>query len=105
MLATGATHLLMDEPTTALDVGHALSLHALLRTLAEEDHAITLAMHDLDAARHLADDALCLDPRGSDGAFHLGEAQVVLGADVLGEVFGVRALEVDGHLRFEPRHA
>ena len=102
MLATGATHLLMDEPTTALDIGHALTLHALMRSLAEEGHAVTVAMHDLDAARHLADTALVLDPREGDGAYHYGDARQVLGARVLGEVFGVRALEVDGHLRFEP---
>lgn len=103
MLATGAAHLLMDEPTTALDIGHALTLHALMRSLAEEGHAVTVAMHDLDAARHLADAALVLDPREGDGAYHHGDAQQVLGASVLGEVFGVRALEVDGHLRFEAR--
>lgn len=102
MLATGATHLLMDEPTTALDIGHALSLHALLRSLAAEGHAVTVAMHDLDAARHLADDALCLDPREGDGAYHRGDARDVLSAAVLSDVFGVVAVEVDGHLRFEP---
>lgn len=102
MLATGATHLLMDEPTTALDIGHALTLHALMQSLAEEGRAVTVAMHDLDGARHLADTALVLDSRAGDGAYHYGDAQQVLGADVLGEVFGVRAREVDGHLRFEP---
>lgn len=101
MLATGATHLLMDEPTSALDVGHALSLHGLVRTLASQGRSVVIAMHDLDAARRLADVAICLDRRSGDGGHHRGPADSVLGPEVLAAVFGVSVREVDGALRFE----
>ncbi|MBL4689329.1 MAG: ABC transporter ATP-binding protein [Nannocystaceae bacterium] len=100
MLATGAGLLLMDEPTAALDVGQVLALHALLHDLAEQGRGIVIAMHDLNAARALADEAICLDRRDDTGQHHHGPASDILGPEVLAQVFGVGVTEVDGRLRF-----
>lgn len=105
MLATGATQLLMDEPTTALDIGHALALHQLLRTLANDGHGVVIAMHDLDAARRLGDQAIVLDPREADGGHHLGPAAEVIGPEVIAPVFGVAVRDEGGRLLFEPADA
>ncbi len=102
LLATDASLLLLDEPTTALDIGHALQLLALCKALAAEGTAVILAMHELDLARRVADRAVCLGA-GPDGAHHVGLAQQVLTADILGEVFGVQVREHDGGLSFHPR--
>ncbi|HEB52377.1 MAG TPA: ABC transporter ATP-binding protein [bacterium] len=47
-LATEARLLLLDEPTSNLDLEHALQLVGLLRRLADEDHGVLVASHDLN---------------------------------------------------------
>lgn len=46
-IAQNARVLVLDEPTTALDVGHACSLMELLKELAEAGCAVVLSVHDL----------------------------------------------------------
>ena len=60
-LATGASTLLLDEPTASLDVRHALSLFALLESLARDGYCIVLVLHDLDDVQRHADGAVLLD--------------------------------------------
>lgn len=101
LLATGAPVLLLDEPTTALDVGHALALLELTRDLARSGHAIVLSLHELELARRYGDRALLLtaDDRGGH---ELGPASTILTSARLSEVFEVRAELVEGQLRFGP---
>jgi iron complex transport system ATP-binding protein len=60
-LATGASTLLLDEPTASLDVKHSLSLFELLGSLASEGYCIVLVLHDLDDVQRYAGHALLLD--------------------------------------------
>jgi iron complex transport system ATP-binding protein len=85
-LATGAEVILMDEPTAALDVGHALALLALVRRLAAAGRAIAVVLHSLDEVRRVADRAILLD-RGRTMSH--GPVSEVLSAEPLGRVFGV----------------
>jgi iron complex transport system ATP-binding protein len=96
MLATEAPVLLLDEPTAALDVGHALAFMDLCRELAAGGRTVIAALHDLDLARRSADAALVL----GDGAVTSGEAAAVLTPAILGPLFAVEILERDGHLLF-----
>jgi iron complex transport system ATP-binding protein len=99
LLATEASLLLLDEPTTALDVGHALELLELTRALAAAGHGVIMSLHELELARRYGDQALML--RGDDsGGYVLGSVAGVLTPDLIAEVFGVGALLVDGQLRF-----
>ncbi len=102
MLATGATTLVMDEPTAALDIAHVLSLLALLRRLADQGHAVLAALHDLDLARRHGDDALCLLADGK-GGHRFGGATEVLRPDELADVFGVDVTLDGDALRFALR--
>jgi iron complex transport system ATP-binding protein len=53
--------LLLDEPAAFLDVRHRLELHDLLAEIAVRDAvACVVAMHELDAAAHLASHVLLL---------------------------------------------
>ncbi|MEM7151869.1 MAG: ABC transporter ATP-binding protein [Myxococcota bacterium] len=99
LLATGARVLLLDEPTTALDIGHALRFLALCRNLAAEGTAIVLAMHELELARRYADQAVCLGLSPSP-AHRLGPAPQVLGPEVLGPLFDVQVREHPDGLSF-----
>lgn len=59
-LATGAPVLLLDEPSAALDLGHALELYALLRRLRSQGYTIVVALHQLGDALELADRCVLL---------------------------------------------
>jgi iron complex transport system ATP-binding protein len=85
-LATEARHLLLDEPTASLDVAHALDVLALCRRLADEGHAVAMALHDLNLARRFATDAVLL----REGAVVAsGPVDRVLTPALVGDVFGV----------------
>ncbi|KIG14218.1 Heme ABC transporter, ATPase component HmuV [Enhygromyxa salina] len=99
LLATQAPMLLLDEPTTALDVGHALGLLELARALAASGHGVIMSLHELELARRYGDRALLL--RGDDvGGYVLGAAEDVLTPRLISEVFEVGTTIVDGQLRF-----
>ena len=54
-LITQAPILLLDEPTTSLDVRHQLEIWILLRRLLKQDKTIIVALHDLSAAQRFCD--------------------------------------------------
>ena len=85
-LASGARVILLDEPTAALDVGHALDLLALLRRLAQVGHALLVVLHDLDQVARLADRVVLLD---GGKVVATGSAAEVVSAAHLAPVFGV----------------
>lgn len=60
-LATEAKVLVLDEPTAALDVRHALELLARLRELAGDGLCVVVVLHVLDEARRVADRVLLLN--------------------------------------------
>ncbi|MDE0127214.1 MAG: ABC transporter ATP-binding protein [Bryobacterales bacterium] len=56
-LATEADVILLDEPTSNLDLDHSLETLELLRRLAEDGKAVAAALHDLNAVARWADHA------------------------------------------------
>ena len=99
LLASQAPILLLDEPTTALDVGHALALLELVQELAAAGHGVLMSLHELELARRYGDRALLL--RGDEHGGHaIGPAQEVLRPGLLSAVFGVEAQLVGDQLRF-----
>jgi iron complex transport system ATP-binding protein len=95
-LATRARVLLLDEPTTSLDIGHALRLYRLLRDLAREGYCVVAVLHPLERALEWTDDALLLD-QGQAVAF--GASRDVIWAAATEGVYGVR-LVPNGALGF-----
>lgn len=89
-LATEAKILVLDEPTHSLDVGHALRTLAVIESLAARGHALLGVLHDLRETLRLADRVLVLH-RGRVATS--GPPSVLRDADVLRDVFGVRAIE------------
>jgi len=60
-LATGATTLLLDEPTASLDVKNSLELFALLASLAGDGYTVVVVLHDLDDVQRHAAHAVLLE--------------------------------------------
>lgn len=85
-LAGGAQTLLLDEPTAALDIGHALSLLALLRRLASKGCIVLVALHQLDEVRRVADHAVLLH---AGRVTITGSPDTVLASPQLTAAFGV----------------
>lgn len=80
--------LLLDEPTSSLDLEHQ---HTILRTakaLCAEGMAVIAILHDLDLAAAYADRLLLLQ---GGRVFAEGDPWEVLTEERVGEVFGVRA--------------
>jgi iron complex transport system ATP-binding protein len=92
---TGA--LVLDEPSSALDLRHAMELFGLARGFADRGGAVLLITHDVNAAARVADTLVVLDRGRIRGA---GAPADVMRADFLADVFGwpVRLVPVDdGH--------
>ena len=88
-LATGARILLLDEPTAALDVAHAITLLHRLRDLATGGHAVIVALHHLDeVAEHCTDALLLREGR----VVRSGPVAEVVAPAPVREVFGVELL-------------
>ncbi|MFJ4096455.1 ABC transporter ATP-binding protein [Kitasatospora sp. NPDC089913] len=88
--------LVLDEPTNHLDVRHQVELLALLR---EQRRTTLVALHDLNAAASVCDRLHVLH-RGTLVAS--GEPREVLTAELLAEVFGVRAAVIEHPLTGDP---
>ena len=86
-LAQETEAILMDEPTTFLDIRHQLEVLALVRRLAEEGRGVVLALHDLCLALTAADDVAVL---GEGRLLALGGPEAVYQSKVLERVMGVR---------------
>jgi iron complex transport system ATP-binding protein len=85
-LAGGARTLLLDEPTSSLDIGHALELLALLQRLAHTGHTIVIALHQLDDVQRVADHAVLMH---NGIVLNHGQPSAVLGSSHIATAFGV----------------
>lgn len=91
-LAQDTGVVLLDEPTTFLDLRFQVELLDLVRDLADTGRvAVGLVLHDLDQAAAVADDLVLLD----GGRIRVcGPPTEVLSAELLTEIYGIR-VEVD----------
>ena len=88
-LAQGTDLLLLDEPTTHLDLAHAVDVLDLVDRLnAERGRTVVMVLHDLNLAARYADRLVAM----RDGRIVAqGPPREVLSEELLREVFGLRA--------------
>lgn len=79
--------ILLDEPTSAMDLEHARRARAELRRLAERGATVVIALHDVAAAASFADRAWLMD-RGRLVAS--GPTSDTLSSALLESIFSVR---------------
>jgi ABC-type cobalamin/Fe3+-siderophores transport system ATPase subunit len=97
-LAQKPETLLLDEPTTFLDLKHQISMYRLLAQLGRQGMLVISVTHDLNLALQFADRALVLD-RGrlaSDGS-----PAEVFTPQLIRDVFEVDATLNSGRLHYE----
>lgn len=86
-LAQDTPTILLDEPTTYLDIAHQLQLMELCRDLARRGKAVAMVVHDLPLALRYADRVAVLS-RGT--VLREGTPEEVYRSGALEQAFGVR---------------
>ncbi|MFP5020445.1 ABC transporter ATP-binding protein [Pseudonocardia phyllosphaerae] len=92
-LAQETDLMLLDEPTTFLDLAHQVDVLELVRRLqSEAGRTVVMVLHDLNLAARYADHLVAM----KDGAIHAaGSAHEVITPEMLDEVFGLRARVIE----------
>ena len=88
-LAQGTETILLDEPTTFLDLAHQVDILQLCRRLNADGRTVVAVLHDLNQAARCAEHMIVM---------HAGRVRVtgsprqILTADLIEEVFGLAAV-------------
>jgi iron complex transport system ATP-binding protein len=91
-LAQGTDLLLLDEPTTYLDLAHAIDVLDLVDDLHETGCTVVMVLHDLNLATRYSDNLIVM----REGAILAqGHPREVITAELLHEAFGLRAKVID----------
>lgn len=92
-LATQAPILLLDEPTSYLDLRHQLEIWELLRKLVEQGKLVIVALHDLIAAQRFCDEIVILSEGCCVGK---GSYEKIMTPQLLKDIFGVSSSKEAG---------
>lgn len=85
-LAQETDYILLDEPTTYLDIAHQLELMKILRSLADSGKGIVAVMHDLPTAFTFSDKIILIN----DGRIVDDERpEKIYERNVIDKVFGI----------------
>jgi len=80
--------MLLDEPTSFLDIGHKLHILTLLRQLAKErEIAVIMSLHELDLAQKFSDTVLCIRRGKAD---RVGTPEEIFSGDYISSVYDIR---------------
>ncbi|WP_413735858.1 ATP-binding cassette domain-containing protein [Sodalis sp. RH21] len=100
VLAQQTPLLLLDEPTTWLDIAHQIDLLELLRQLnRDHGHTLVVVLHDLNHACRYASHLVAM----RDGRIVAqGAPGDIITAELVEEVFGLRCLIIDDPVSHTP---
>lgn len=81
--------LLLDEPTSSLDIRHQLEILCILRSLAQSKHcSVILSMHDLNLASRFSD-TMVMIKKGC--IFAVGNPESVITEENIETVYGIKS--------------
>jgi len=87
-LAQNTAILLLDEPTTFLDLKHQVVIYDLLKRMQlEKGKTIVVVTHDINLAAQYLDETLLL---GTDSSYQCGTTKDVLSVEQIEKVFGIK---------------
>ena len=90
-LAQDTDYILLDEPTTYLDIAHQLELMRLLKQLSDNGKGIVTVMHDLPLAFDFSD-KLTVMSNGKIIAY--GTSSEICESHIVEDIFGVKIKQV-----------
>lgn len=80
--------LLLDEPTTALDLGHQQDLMRVIKAFAKQGVAVVMVLHDINLAAQYADKLLALL---CSETLAYGTVDHVIQKPIIDKLFGIEA--------------
>ncbi|WP_055482526.1 ABC transporter ATP-binding protein [Sphaerimonospora mesophila] len=98
-LAQGTDLLLLDEPTTYLDLAHAIDVIDLVDDLHESGCTVVMVLHDLNLATRYSDNLIVMR---AGSILAQGHPRDVITAELLHEAFGLRARVIDDPVSGRP---
>lgn len=87
--------IILDEPTSFLDIRHKLELLSILRGMAKEKGiTVIMSLHEIDLAQKISDKIICVK---GEVISHYGEPDDIFKSDIIRELY-----EIDNGF-FDPR--
>jgi cobalt-precorrin-5B (C1)-methyltransferase len=85
--------IVLDEPTSYLDIKYKIELLQILKKLAaDKGTAIIMSMHEIDLARQISDRVVCI---GRDGIDRIGPPDEVLASEYICRLFDIPKQDYD----------
>ena len=79
--------IILDEPTSFLDIRHKLQLLSILRTMAKQKGiTVIMSLHEIDLAQKISDKILCVQ---GDHVASFGPPETVFDADNIRRLYGI----------------
>lgn len=98
-LAQDTDYILLDEPTTYLDIAHQLELMRLLKQLSENGKGIVTVMHDLPLTFDFSD---TLTVMNNGGIIACGTPSEFCNLPIIEDIFGVKIKQMqDGKYSYQ----
>ena len=88
-LVQDTTILVLDEPSSSLDIGHQDRIFSMTQELARSNRAVIISVHDLSVAAEYCTRLVLLEKGGVAAS---GKAESVIRPELLDRVYGVRTL-------------
>lgn len=79
--------IILDEPTSFLDVRHKLELLSILKKMVRERNvAVIMSLHELDLAQRISDRVVCVS---ADGIERVGTPEEIFSGDGIAALYGI----------------
>ena len=81
--------IVLDEPTSFLDIRHKLELLSILRSMAKEKGiTVVMSLHEIDLAQKVSDKIMCVH---GDRISNFGTPEEIFREEIIGELYGIPA--------------
>ena len=98
-LAQSTDYILLDEPTTYLDIKHQVHFARLLRRLCAEGRGILAVMHDLPMAFNISDKIAVME---NGRIVKFGTPDEVFSSECIARIFGVTLFKGENGFGYAP---
>ena len=99
-LAQNTDYILLDEPTTYLDISHQLSIMKMLKKLSLNGKGIITVMHDLPMAFSFSDKIVIIN---NGKIVYQGAPENIYNSELIKAIFGISIKRIAGEYSYDLR--